>query len=206
VLVTRLRQAFGLVAMVAGTRLLITGVLQQWLHPSKPLRVGSLIIGLVLGPMLIRFGWRWLSNLIALDVLSVEPDDPEIAAASRRARATLSTFWDYLGQNRYECFVKFPMKTTSSEAEHIWAVVHSRTNGSVVVSLANNPIDRPKDASDRRVVSVNDIEDWHVVVSDAESRGGFSITALERIAKSRGHRLSRADQKRLRAFVDREPA
>lgn len=203
---TRLKQALGLVAIVVGVGLLVTGVAQHWLSPSKPFRMGPLIGGLVLGSVFINIGQRWLFNLIALDVLPVEPSHPEIAEASRRAQATLSTFWNYLAQNRHECFVKFPMQTTDGQAEHIWAVVHSRANGSVVVSLANIPVDQPRDASDRRVISVNDIEDWQVVVSDTEIRGGYSITALERIARSRGYRLSRADQKRLRVFVDREPA
>jgi uncharacterized protein YegJ (DUF2314 family) len=168
--------------------------------------MGPLVGALVVGPVFISFGRRWLLNLIPLDVLPVEPGNPEIAEASRRAQATLATFWNYLAQNRYECFVKFPMQTTDGQAEHIWAVVHSRVEGSVVVSLVNTPVDDPRDAADRRVISVNDIEDWQVVISDAEIRGGYSIGALERVAKSQGYRLSRADQKRLRVFVDREPA
>jgi uncharacterized protein YegJ (DUF2314 family) len=201
-----LKQVFGLVAILVGAGLMVAGVGQHWLSPGKAFHIRPLIGGLVLGSMFLSFGRRWLFNLIALDVMPVEEGNPEIARASQRAQANLSTFWNYLAQNRYECFVKFPMQTTDGQVEHIWAVVHSRADGSVVVSLANNPVDQPRDASDRRVISVNDIEDWQVVISDSETRGGYSIGALERIARSQGYRLSRADKKRLRVFVDREPA
>ena len=203
---TGLKRAFGFIAMVLGIGVLVMGIGQPWLAPEKPFRVGPLIGALVFGGAFLSFGRKWLFNLIALDVLPVEPGDPEIAEATRRAQATLPTFWNYLAQSRYECFVKFPMQTKEGRAEHIWGVVHSRNNGDVVVSLANDPVERPQESADRRVVSVNDIEDWQVVVSESEIRGGYSIGAMERIAKARGYRISRSDRKRLRAFVDVEPA
>jgi uncharacterized protein YegJ (DUF2314 family) len=202
----KLKQAFGLVAIVVGAGLLIAGVGEHWVFPGKPFRIGPLIGGLVVGATFVSFGRKWLFNLIGPDVLAVEPGNPEIAEASRCAQATLSTFWSYLAQNRYECFVKFPMQNTDGVPEHIWAVVHSRGSGSVVVSLANEPVDQPRDAAPRRVISENDIEDWQVVISDTEIRGGYSIAALERIARAQGYQISRSDKKRLRVFVDREPA
>ena len=203
---TWLKQGFGLVAILVGAGLLVAGVGQHWLDPGKPFRIGPLIRGLVLGGLFLSFGRKWLFNLIALDVCPVDPGNPEIADATRRAQATLPRLWDYLAENHYECFIKFPMRTEAGQLEHIWGVAHSRTEAGVVVSLANDPVDAPEDAAQRRVIPTKDIEDWQVMISESEIRGGYSVGALGRIAKSKGYRFSRADQKRLRAFVDAGPA
>src|SRR5262245_4488532 len=105
------KQAFGLLAIIIGAGIIAGGIGQKWIAPGKRFRVGPLIGALVGGATFLKFGRKWLFNLIALDVLPVEPGDPDIAEATRRAQASLARFWDYLAQNRYECFIKFAMQT-----------------------------------------------------------------------------------------------
>jgi Uncharacterized protein conserved in bacteria (DUF2314) len=143
-----------------------------------------------------------LFNWIDLDVIAVEPHDPVIEAAAQQARATLSVFWNYLEQHRYECYVKFPMETKEGKTEHIWAVVHAREGDKVVVSLANRPIDAPSTDDERRLVAIGTIEDWQVAVSPTELRGGYSVAALATLAKKRGYSVSPKDRRILSALLD----
>ncbi len=200
------KRALGVVAMLAGVGLLVVGVGQFWMTPTKPFQPRLLIRGIVGGCVLLYFGRKWFFNFIRLDVIGVDPASPEVAEARQKAQASIGRLWEYLAANRYECYVKFPMATGSGGTEHIWAVVHSKGDEGVVVSLVNDPVDRPKGAGERQVVAYRDIEDWQVVVSEAEIHGGYSVRALEKIALARGYRISRADRKRLRAFVDLEAA
>ena len=197
-----LKQLLGLVAILVGVALLGAALGQKWLRPEEPFAWGPLLGGLLWGSVSIYYGRRWLFDLISLDVLPVEPGDPEVEAAKARAQASLERLWESLAENRYECFVKIPMQVEAGGVEHIWAVLHAREGDGVVVSLANDPVDTPKDPSQRRVVPIRDLEDWQVMVSEDEIRGGYSIGALARIARSRGHRISGADRRRLEAFVD----
>jgi uncharacterized protein YegJ (DUF2314 family) len=198
---TRLKQILGLVAIVVGLPMLGYG-LAHWLLAEEPFQLTTFIGGSVLGLLFLSFGRKWLFNLISLDVIAVESDSPEIKKAAQRARSTIGQLWDYLAQNRHECYVKFPLKTKSGSCEHIWGVVHSRVEGGVVVSLANAPVENPDNTNDRMVVSEDDIEDWQVFISESEIRGGYSIAALAQIARARGGRLSRSDRRKLEVFVD----
>jgi uncharacterized protein YegJ (DUF2314 family) len=201
-----LKRGFGLVAILVGLGLVAAGVGQRWIRPDGRVQIGPLIGGVILGGTFVTFGRRWMLNLVSLDVLPVEPGSPEVAEATRRAQSELPRFWDYLEQNRYECYIKFAMQTSSGAVEHIWAVVHARCDNGVVVSLANQAVERPRAEAARRVVPVNEIEDWQVVISESEIRGGYSVHALRKIALSRGYGISFADRRRLRAFVDLEAA
>ena len=135
-------------------------------------------------------------------MISIDPGDPAIEAAGQQARGTLHVFWSYFDQHRYECYIKFPMETTEARAEHIWALVHAREEDKIVVSLANRPVDTPSADDERRLVPIGTIEDWQVVVSPTEIRGGYSVAALVALAKKRGYSISPKDRRMLSAFLD----
>src|SRR5262249_27799341 len=160
---------------------------QKALLPHQPFQWGPLIGSVIWAAISWRFGRKWAFNWIDLDVIAVDPGDPAIEAAVQHARGTLSVFWNYLEQHRYDCYIKFPMETREGKPEHIWAVVHAREGDKVVVSLANRPVDTPATGDERRLVNIGIIEDWQVVVSPTEIRGGYSIAALAGLAKKRGY-------------------
>ena len=201
---TLLKRAFGLVTILVGLTMLLFGVGQTWLAPGKPFQFGPLVGGLLWGFLGLTFGRKWLFNTIDMSVIAVDPADPEVLEATRRAQASLPTLWEHLGQNRLECFVKFPLQTGDG-LEHIWGIVHARLDDKVVVSLANEALGPLEGASDRQMVPIKDIEDWQVLVSPNEIRGGYSVGALARIARNRGYSLSRSDRKKLEVFVDAGP-
>ncbi len=198
------KRAFGLITFLLGAALALIAVGHGLIRPDEPFELGVFIGGLFWGLVFLYFGRKWLFNQIDLDVIPVEPESPELADARRRALSSIGVLWHYLDENRHECFVKFPMETKSGSIEHIWGVVHSRQGDKVVVSLANEPVEAPSGEADRRTVAIRDIEDWQVFVSESEIRGGYSVGALARIAKSRGYGLSRSNRKHLEKFVDLE--
>jgi uncharacterized protein YegJ (DUF2314 family) len=199
---TLLKRAFGLVTLLTGATLLIFGLGQMALVPDEPFQVWPLIGGLAWGAVSWHFGRKWLFNWMDLRVIGVEPDHPTMLAAARQARSTLDALWYLLAQNRYECYVKFPLETKPGVREHIWALVHAREGDEVAVSLANEPVDEPATSGDRRLVPIRDLEDWQVVVSPTEVRGGYSTQALAAVAVERGYSLSPKDRGRLGAYVD----
>jgi hypothetical protein len=190
--------------LLVGLTLLVFGLGQPWLTPGRPFQIGPLVGGLFWGFLGFTYGRKWLFNLIDMSVIPVDPQDPVILEATRRAQASLPILWDHLGQNRLECFIKFPIQTRGG-LEHTWGIVHSRVEDQAVVSLANESVERMENPTDHLMVQVKDIEDWQVVVSPTEIRGGYSVGALAMIAKARGYSLSRADRKKLEAFVDARP-
>jgi hypothetical protein len=195
-----LKRVFGVITLATGAMLLIVGVGQKALLPHQPFQWGPLMGGVIWAAISWRFGRKWVFNWIDLDVIAVDPGDPAIEAAAQRARGTLSVFWNYLEQHRYECYIKFPMETTEVKREHIWAVVHAREGDKVVVCLANRPVDAPSTGEERRLVAIG--VDWQVVVSPTEIRGGYSVEALAGVAKKRGYSISPRGRKMLKAFVD----
>jgi hypothetical protein len=202
---TMLKREMGAVAILVGAGLLVAGLGQRWLFPGKPVLLGPLLGALVTGSVLLTYGRRWLLNMISLDVFAADADDAEIRDAKQRAQGTLGQLWHHLERKQHECYVKFPLEVKSGSMEHIWALVHSREPQGVLVSLANQPVEEPSRATRRFVVDAAQIEDWQVVVSESEIRGGYSVAALARLARRQGYSISRTDRKRLAAFVDSDP-
>lgn len=199
---TLIKRAFGLVTLTTGAALLLFALGQKVLVPDERFHWGPLVGGVVWGLISWHYGRKWLFNWIDMDVMGIDPGDPVIEAAVQRARSTLGVFWHYLDQHLHECYIKFPMETKEGVPEHIWAVVHARENDKVVVSLANAPVDEPSVSEGRRLVAVRDIEDWQVVVSPTEIRGGYTIGALATLAKQRGYSIAPKDRQSLAMFVD----
>ena len=199
---TLIKRVFGLITLATGATLLVFALGQKVIAPNRPFQWRPLFGGIVWGAISWKYGRKWLFNWITLDVMPVDPGDPAIALATQRARGTLNTLWGYLDQHRYQCYIKFPMQTKDGTFEHIWSIVHAREGDQLVVSLANEPVDEPNAPDARRTVSVSEIEDWQVMVSPTEVRGGYSIGALAEIAQARGYSISPSDRKMLAAFVD----
>lgn len=197
-----IKRLFGILGIVAG--LAVLGGAGIAVHGGG-LGVAAWIgvaFGSWLGLGLVRVGLAWLLNIIDLDVYGVDPLNPYLAASTQRARSELHRFLQYLGEGKYHCFVKAPLRGAGGDIEHIWAVVHSHDGSGFRVSLANDPIEAPEAMDDRFRVSEGDVEDWQVVISEDEIRGGFSVGAIAQIVREDGYRLSRASRRMLERFVD----
>jgi hypothetical protein len=85
---TLLKRAFGLVTLLVGLTLLVFGLGQPWLNPRRPFQIGPLVGGLFWGFLGFTYGRKWLFNLIDMNVIRVDPQDPVIQEATRRAQAS----------------------------------------------------------------------------------------------------------------------
>lgn len=197
-----MKRVLGVLAILVGLMILTGAIGQKWIQGNQRFKVGQLVVGVIAGTVFLRQGWAWLRNIVRLDVMPVDTGDPLVAEAQQRAQASIETLWRHLAESRHDCFVKFPLRAESGHVEHIWGVVHRREGDGVVVSLVNQPVEIPAEGRDRRVVALRDIEDWQVMISDQEIRGGYSIAAMAQIVRSRGQNFSRADRRRLATFVD----
>lgn len=202
---TLAKRTFGLITIVVGLAALVFGVGQTWLNPEVPFQVGPFFGGLLWGWLGFTYGLKWLLNRIDMDVFPVAQGSPEIQDAVGQAQATLGTLWYHLGQNRHECFIKFAIETRGGK-EHIWGIVHSRVEDQVVVSPMRRAAPPLTNHGERFMVPVGDIEDWQVPVSPTEIRGGYSVAALAKVARAHGYTFSKADRRKLGAFVDAAPA
>lgn len=114
-------------------------------------------------------------------------DQPRMAEASERARATLDVFNRYLPRAaRGE--VVADLRVTFEEVgirEHMWVTGVTLENGRYRGTLSSVPVRlRGVAAGDRVWVSPSDVTDW-VVVEDDMMIGGFTIMEVRRLLSPR---------------------
>jgi uncharacterized protein YegJ (DUF2314 family) len=112
------------------------------------------------------------------EITPVAPGDPQIAAATEQARATLPMFWSKYdsqepGVDHFR--IKTPMRTPHGGVEHIWVDVVSHSKLAAKGTLANDP----DDLGDLKfgsavVVDEANITDWSYD-RGGKTYGGYSI-------------------------------
>lgn len=195
-----MKRLFGLITLLVGIAMLAWGVAHPWLARTPRFHFGVFLGSVMTGGLFASFGYRWLLNVIELDVLTVDPADPRLAAAAESAQRTLQTFRGFVHQNRYDCAAKISLATVSNGIEHIWVNVHTVKGDQFVVSLANEPVEELVVKEARFEVAPSAVEDWVVELSPSSARGGYSIRAMKAIAREHGYRLSRTARRQLERF------
>lgn len=194
------KRLFGLIALLVGLAMLGWSVAHPWLADPARFSVGVFVGSALTGGLFASYGYRWLLNVIDLDVLAVDPSDPRLAAATAAAQRALPAFRELVRRNRYDCAAKIPTATVSNRIEHVWVNVHALNGDRFVVSLASEPVEELAVKDARFEVAANEIEDWIVQLSPATARGGYSIRAMRAIAREQGYRLSREARRQLERF------
>jgi uncharacterized protein YegJ (DUF2314 family) len=195
-----MKRLFGLTTLLVGAAMLVWGVAHPWLATPGRFHLGVLVGSVLTGGLFASFGYRWLLNIIDLDVLTVDPADPRLATAAAAAQRDLGVFRELVRQNRYDCAAKISMATVSNRLEHIWVNVHTLNGDQFVVSLANEPVEELVEKEARFQVNSTALEDWVVELSPTSAKGGYSIRAMEAIARDHGYRLSRTARRQLKRF------
>ena len=160
-------------------------------------KVGAMFLGLVM----LAMGWaRLFPNYYA--PISVDHTDPVMQEAIDRARRELPRLRAALDEGRKQAFIKFPLKSSGGETEHIWGVVHSLSDEAAQVSLVNEPVHEPESKDLRFSVPLTDIEDWTLVDGGGAIDGGYTHVALARVYKREKGFVPHAMRKQLAEFRD----
>ena len=107
----------------------------------------------------------------------VERDDPDIAAASAKARATLPDFLAVLDKgapNAGGYQVKFALTPT----EHIWVENVVRDRGTLTGTLGMKPLRSAHQKGDRVTVKLDEISDWGYWTRDNVAHGFHTYPVL----------------------------
>jgi uncharacterized protein YegJ (DUF2314 family) len=114
-------------------------------------------------------------------VTMVPENDPEMAAAIAKGRATLGQFWQALEKpapNEQSFALKVALPLGNGRAEHIWANNVERRDGKIFGTINNEPKDLKNVRLGQRI-EVSDvlISDW-MYMRSGKIVGGYTIRAL----------------------------
>lgn len=114
------------------------------------------------------------------DVIDVPTEDPDMAAAMRKAQETLPDFLKALDGGRVDSSkLSVKLKVVDSDAtEHFWASDVKRSGNGFTATLANQPVNVTNVTFGQTMTfKAGDIEDWIVMDGDT-MRGSFTTCVL----------------------------
>lgn len=191
-----LSRSFGAVVVIAGVAL-IGGAVWIAYDTGRWAHLGGALLGLVF----LWVGWARLFPDVFMPQ-AIDPKDPLMVATMDQARREVDRLKEAVNEGRKQVFIKFPLGMQSGATEHIWGVVHQIEREDVVISLANDPIDTPKNEDLRIHIVLADIEDWVLLSGDGSTEGGYTMKAMAQIYKRDKGYLPRTLRKELTAFKD----
>lgn len=125
-------------------------------------------------------------------VSEVEDNDPELAAAEAKARASLPEFISELQneQTKTTGQVTFSIKTSfpaNDSAEHMWVDVEKFEQGVFFGTLGNDPIyAKNLKIGDAVQVKQDAVEDWIIMDDAGNMRGGYTAKLLMEREEAKG--------------------
>ncbi len=134
--------------------------------------------------------------------LPIETGEPLMEAAMERARREFTRFERGLAEGKREALVKYAMKTGYCDNEHVWAIAHAIDDGSIITSLASEPVGNVDVKVERKRIPLSEIEDWLLIGEDGRIEGGFTQIAMARIFQRDKGYVPYAIRKGLSDFVD----
>ncbi len=145
----------------------------------------ALVLFTLAGLLLSACGKKGPPQVINRDgespVIQVADDDPEMAAAIKKARDSVETFVAEWGNRRNrEFLVKGPFPTDNGSIEHMWVEVQRLEDGFFKGTLANEPLNiKALKAGSAVQVERDQVSDW-LIVDGESTQGGFSIDLLRK--------------------------
>ena len=115
------------------------------------------------------------------DVIDVPVNDPELNAATEKARAELHRFIDHIEAYPEDdsAQMKIPLETGDDAIENIWIDNVEIAGPYFVGNLANAPVDQSLyKYGDRVTIPQDEVVDWLWYEND-EMIGGFTVKVLE---------------------------
>lgn len=136
--------------------------------------MGETIIGMLfVGAVVVAF-LAYRRSAATTSPVPFSSDDPDMAAARAKARATIGEFRELYASNREAAQVKVPVTASSGVLEWMVGDVIDLTDFNVTVRLRGRPATHNGTFQPVQVFPVREIADWLVVTSDGKYRGGFT--------------------------------
>jgi uncharacterized protein YegJ (DUF2314 family) len=125
-----------------------------------------------------------LQDTLTVPMIEVPPDDPLMAQAVEKARASwpkfVAAYESHAGQN---FSVKAPV-THGGNTEYIWISLTSLEGDRIYGELGNEPADLGSLKLGSKVsVPVGDVNDWCYVDREGNLAGGFTVEAVAKAAR-----------------------
>ena len=187
-----LKRTFGYVALLFG--ILLSGwFIYNQIWPTESFKTGFKSIFQLIFPIaLLVTGWKAIKYK-GKGIEEVIPPDlvcEQLESSQDKARKTIDEFITEVEKGIDGAFIKFSLKNSKEQTEHMWGYVHFYKDNHFNVSLANAPIDPQLENEGRRNIALDRIEDWQIVYPDGSIDGTFSLIALFEFWESQGKPLS----------------
>jgi hypothetical protein len=153
-------------------------------------------------PYLLSRVWKYYPPI---DVVAIDPDDEFNQACIARARKELYRLENGLAEGKKEAFVKYTIRVNEDSADHVWGLAHSIVDGSVVVTLVNEPVyelDGSEHTDLREKVPLSEVQDWMLMDKDGKCEGGYTHLAMVNAYKQAHGKVPKKYLKDLANFVD----
>ncbi len=127
-------------------------------------------------------------------IINVDSEDQQMNAAIKQAKATLNQFFDNYKNIENDGFsLKFEMKTSDGEVEHIWFTPLEVDGDIIKAECANEPRSIPDlRFGDVRDLKRDQVSDW-MIVSGNKCYGGYTIRVLSKIDPKNAPKFEYAD-------------
>ena len=110
--------------------------------------------------------------------LGVDPDDPLMQDAIKRAQESLDEFAALWSQYPQQCHAKVPFTTSSGEQEFLWGEVRDLTQRTIQLFLTTPPVTHTGKVDRNKHYLLAEVVDWTVVMPDGKIKGGFTMIAM----------------------------
>ncbi len=137
------------------------------------------LVVLVVAIAALFLWWRFL--YIAgpeMPPLSIDPDDPLMAEAMRKAADTIPRLRELHAQPNNGVRVKVPFVTSSDTKEFLWAEVLSLNSEQMQVRYLTPPVTHTGRLERLHTHPVSDLVDWQVELPDGKYIGGYTMQVM----------------------------
>ena len=149
-------------------------------------RLGAIMLGAVT----VHLVWERLliDPYLYLGAMPVASDDPLMIQAMQEGRATLDQFLALYPHHKQDSVVKFGFQTSSGKIEYLWGDLLDVVGQQARVYVRTAPVDHQGALDRTQTISLADVVDWQVELTDGTLRGGFTNRALFKIyERQEGH-------------------
>lgn len=160
------------------------------------------VIGFIVAVVAVLILRRLYAPPEALPI-DTDPDDPLLATARARARATLPEFRRLYPANQERAIAKTRFVTSSGTVEYLWGEVESIEGERIALFLLTPPVSHR--GQWQRVVEMPmaELEDWQVTTADGRIYGGFTQRAMIEIARQRWGKLPKKLRELERLYAEK---